>query len=371
MSSEGKTGPEKPIHVLIATPLGKHGNGGIDRLMDLVRNEYAKRENSEVVIRFGTTRGKGHILFSPIYLGLFLLKMSLLKARGHLDLLHINLSSQGSFSRKRIVARWARILNVPYTLHLHGSRFREFYEGASESRKEAIRKTFVHAAAAMVLGNYWREFVASIDGRIKTVILHNATAPIALAPGSAEGEGVHIAFLGALGPRKGTPELVRAASALKDVAGWKMTIAGNGEVDETREEVRNLGLASRIAIPGWLGPEDSAALLAACDIVVLPSYNENLPMSVIEGMGAGKAVVTTPVGAVPDIMTDGENGLLVQPGDVDGLATALRRLVEDDELRSTLGRNARSTHREMLDIRTYLPRLVHLWKAALQGEPDR
>ena len=356
-----------PLQVLVATPLGKGGNGGIDRLMDLLRDRYEMSGDREAVIRFASTRGKGHILLSPVYLAAFLFRMALLKLTGRLDILHINLSSQGSFSRKRIVARFAMMLGVPYVLHLHGSRFREFYESASPGKQQAIRETFVNARAAIVLGSYWREFVSGMDGRINTVILHNATAPLDV-PIKANSPGeVHVAFLGALGARKGVPELVEAARRLADLPGWKMTIAGNGEVEETRKVVAEHGLGDRIAIPGWLGPQDSAALLGTCDVVVLPSYNENLPMSVIEGMGAGKAVVTTPVGAVLDIISDEDNGLIVQPGNVEELTAALKRVIEDGELRRKLGENARSTHREMLDISTYLQRLTAIWKEALSN----
>ena len=369
MSASSSAASAKPLNVLITTPLGEGGKGGIDRLMDSLRPRVDQARDEGAIIRFATTRGAGSILLSPFYLAAFACRLIALKVVGKVDLLHLNVSKSSSFWRKFLISRLALVLRVPYVVQLHSGNFAEFYHDGSAVRRRCIESLFQDAGMGIVLGKYWRTLVREIAPSLPVSILYNATAAIPKV--DRRGDIVEILFLGLLGKGKGVPDLVDAVSLLPPDLPWRLTIAGNGEISETKAKVDQLSLSDRVAIPGWVGPEEGSALLGKADIVVLPSYAENLPMSVIEGMGAEAAVVATPVGAVPDIMTDGENGLLIQPGDVDGLATALRRLVEDDELRSTLGRNARSTHREMLDIRTYLPRLVHLWKAALQGEPDR
>ena len=119
-------------------------------------------------------------------------------------------------------------------------------------------------------------------------------------------------------------------------------------------------------MPGWVGPEQARALLASSDILVLPSFDENLPMSVIEGMSAGLAVVATPVGAVEDILSDGDTGLLVPPGDPAALADALRKLVQDPQLRRKLGHAAQDYHRRHLDMAPYMARLTAIWTEALR-----
>jgi glycosyltransferase involved in cell wall biosynthesis len=160
------------------------------------------------------------------------------------------------------------------------------------------------------------------------------------------------------------PHLVKALERMKGVPGWRATLAGDGGVDALKSEIVALGLADRVTVPGWLGPEDTAALLATGDILTLPSHAENLPMSIIEAMASGLAVVATPVGAVEDIVKDGKTGLLVPPGDDSALADALTRLVQDGELRHRLAAAAQAFQRQHLDIGPYADRICAVWRDA-------
>ncbi len=151
---------------------------------------------------------------------------------------------------------------------------------------------------------------------------------------------------------------------MRELPGWRATIAGDGEVEAARRATVAMGLADRISLPGWVGPDEVARLISEADILVLPSFIENLPVSVIEGMAAGLAVVATPVGAVEDIVTDGESGLLVPPGDVDALTAALTRLVGDPALRARLGAAAMAVHRERLEIGAFARTIADVWREA-------
>jgi glycosyltransferase involved in cell wall biosynthesis len=364
---------EKPPTVLVATPLGRGGRGGIDRLMDGLRAALDPDVDGDGhlgrwQVRFGTTRGQGSIWTSPVYLAAFLVRLAGRKALGRVDLVHINLSSDGSTRRKAIVGKVARVLGVPYVIHLHGSRFRTFYDGASPQVQAGARQLIGGAARVIVLGSVWRDFVSARvpEARDRIVILPNASDVVADASGASGPGPIRILFLGRVGARKGVPELVEALHAISDVDGWHAVIAGDGDVTETRQRIEALGLSSRVDVSGWVGPDDARALLRSAHSLVLPSFDENLPMSVIEGMSAGLAVIATPVGAVEDIVRDGETGLLVPPGDAPALATALRRVVTDAPLRTRLGETARDFHRRNLDMADYVERLAAIWSEAVR-----
>lgn len=342
--------------------------GGIDRIMDEVRRLALEHPPEDMRIFFGTTRGQGKLLFSPFHLASFLARMTLLRAFGNLDVLHINLSSHGSTRRKRMVAAWARLLGIPYVLHLHGSRYRQFWNDSSPRAAARIAELFAKATRIVVLGKVWENFVAekvpNDAGRI--VVIPNAT-PVARRARLEDEDGrLRILFLGRVGARKGVPQLLEALSMTGDRHRWHAIIAGDGDLAEAGRVIERLGLADQVTLPGWVGPEEVHQLLASSDVLVLPSFDENLPMSVIEGMAAGLAVIATPVGAVEDIIIDGETGLLVPVGDAEAIAASLRRLIEQPETRRRLGENARRLHAERLEIGMYFDSLVALWASIVR-----
>ncbi|WP_244483293.1 glycosyltransferase family 4 protein [Mesorhizobium sp. 1M-11] len=356
------------LHVLVATPSGGSGQGGIDRIMGALKREFARQEIADIDVRFIASRGPGHVGLSIFYTLGFCLRMSAARFAGSADVVHINVASTGSTYRKMVIAMCARMLGISYVLHLHGAEYRTFWSGDGGFLDRRIRSMFEHASRVVVLGRIWRDFIASrapgAAGNI--VIVPNATeTPVLEHVGG--GDSVHILFLGRIGERKGVPQLCDALGNMKSVGRWRATIAGDGEVEETRTRLAQLSLADRVQLPGWVGPDEVAALIASADVLVLPSFAENLPVSVIEGMASGLAVVATPVGAVEDILTDEQNGLLVPPGDVAALTKALTRLVEDPALRTRLGEAAKAVHRERLEIAPFAMALQRVWRDAASG----
>jgi glycosyltransferase involved in cell wall biosynthesis len=355
----------KTLHVLVATPSGTSGQGGIDRIMGSLRSELERQGRTDLSVRFAASRGPGSLALSPFYLLGFLGRMVALRAAGRLDLVHINLASDGSTYRKMQIAALARRLGIPYVLHLHGADYREFWTDDRPRLSRNIRTMFAGAARTVVLGRVWRDFVArrAPEAAERIVIVPNASARPTL-PHVGGGEKVHILFLGQLGDRKGVPQLGEALDRMAGLSNWRATIAGDGEVEAARRKAVEYGLAERVDIPGWVDGKRVAELIATADVLVLPSFSENLPLSVVEGMAAGLAVVATPVGAVEDIIIDGETGLLVQPGDVDGLTDALTRLVNDASLRQRLGAAAQAFHRKKLDVEPFTAALHDVWMAS-------
>jgi len=356
------------LNVLVATPVAATGQGGIDRIMAALKGEL-ERDPRGTSATFGATRGGGSVVLSPLYLSRFLGSMLTRRARNELDLVHINLASSGSTYRKLIVAGLARTLGVPYVLHLHGGDYPTFWKGDESGLSRSIRGMFAGAARIVVLGETWKSFVISRAPEVadRVVIVPNAAARPTL-PHTGGGERAHILFLGRIGDLKGTPQLGEALSRMRDVPNWRATIAGDGNVEGARAKVAEYGLADRVDVPGWVGPERVHQLIATADVLVLPSFIENLPLSIIEAMASGVAVVATPVGAVPDIVRDGETGLLVPVGDVDALAAALTRLVSDPELRRRFGAAGLALHRAKLDLPPFADTMQQVWaEAAMSG----
>jgi glycosyltransferase involved in cell wall biosynthesis len=201
----------------------------------------------------------------------------------------------------------------------------------------------------------------------QVVIVPNATRIAIFKNPKIMDEEANILFLGRLGPEKGVPQLVMALASLGSTSGWRATLAGDGAVNDTRARVERAGLSDRISVPGWVDSVRVEALLRAANILVLPSTSENLPMSVIEALAHGAAVICTPVGALPDIIEHERTGLFVEPGDVEGLASALGRLIEGPDLRRRLGEAGKAFHRTRLDIEVCAERLVAIWTESVHA----
>jgi glycosyltransferase involved in cell wall biosynthesis len=339
------------------TVLGR--NGGMDRVADLIIEALAARADLGIRVERLTTRGRGGFLRGCLVFVAALARFWLAGRRGQVDVLHIHLAAGGSAYRKLLLARLAWRLGIPYVVHLHGSRFHEFWPSLGPLSRRAVDRMFRDSARILVLGRFWAGLVVNCvpEAQSKITVFPNATRH-------------HISCLGLLGPRKGTPQLIEALGRLAGNDNWRATLAGNGDVEQSRALVQKLGIADRIEIPGWLDETGIDAVLRRTEILVLPSFAENLPMAILEGFAHGLAVVATPVGAIPDVIDHDRNGLLVPVGDVEALTAAIGRLIENPHLRHKLGAAARQDHAERYDIKAYAPRLAAIWCQAVQSTPS-
>jgi glycosyltransferase involved in cell wall biosynthesis len=152
-----------------------------------------------------------------------------------------------------------------------------------------------------------------------------------------------IAFVGRLTREKGVFDLLEAVALLRE---WRpavrLELAGDGDVDAVVRRAHALGIGERVLVRGWCTPAECRRIVGRAGIFVLPSYAEGLPMSLLEAMGAGCAVVATRVGGIPDVVREGTHGLLVEPGEPVALAAAMARLLGDRALAERLGNAARA-----------------------------
>jgi glycosyltransferase involved in cell wall biosynthesis len=146
--------------------------------------------------------------------------------------------------------------------------------------------------------------------------------------------GATLAFAGRITAQK---SLGVALDALRRTDGIELVIAGEGDEREPLERrVRELGLTDRVRFIGPQPRERVVRLFRAADAAILSSSWENFPHTVVEALAAGTPVLATAIGGVAEVVRDGDNGLLVAPGDAEALADAVRRFFEDADLRERL-----------------------------------
>jgi glycosyltransferase involved in cell wall biosynthesis len=215
--------------------------------------------------------------------------------------------------------------------------FQDADVGAFAAALRRWRTFTVGRAACLVCpSSFLRDIVVSWGVPPERVtVLPNATPPLphlrsrADARASLGAEGAVLAFAGRLTPAKSLEVLFAAVDAVEGVT---LLVAGDGEL---RTELQTLA-GPRVRLLGALPRERVLELFAAADAATLSSSWENFPHALVEALAVGTPVIATAVGGVPEIVVDGENGLLVPPGDPEAFAAAIRRFLSDAALRERL-----------------------------------
>jgi glycosyltransferase involved in cell wall biosynthesis len=174
-----------------------------------------------------------------------------------------------------------------------------------------------------------------------------------------------VGFVGRMVPEKGGAVLLHSAQrTLLEFPDAAFVFVGDGPARADWQSLaKRLGISERVSFVGVRG--DMPGVYASLDLVVLPSLVENMPMSVLEAMAAERPVVATRVGAMPDVMTHEQNGLLVAPGDVSGLAEAILRLLRDPEWATQLGRRGGARVAEYYSSKTVAEEYLELYRRVL------
>ncbi|KAA8966028.1 glycosyltransferase family 4 protein [Mycobacterium sp.] len=361
MTPIGSTPVTGPLRVLVVgpAPAGATSRGGMATVVALMAAHPDERIRITVVPTF-----VDRSVWWRLVVGVRgMLRSTWLVLRGEADVVHVHLAHGGSVIRKALPLWAARRTGVPTVVHAHSYDFGGWFDRQPRPVRAVVRRMLV-ADQWLVLGN---RQVAEYATRLRLTssrvsVLHNAV-PMPDAPSIRSGAArVHAVALGRLGARKGSYDLIAAVAELDAAvrSGLRVTLAGDGEVDEVRAAVARAGLGDTIDVLSWLDPASRDELLRDADIFVLPSRHEGLPMALLEAMAFGLAPVTTMVGSIGDAISDRVDGLVVQPGCPNQIAEALKALVTDGDLRVRLGSAARDRARDFGLDRWY-QQLTRLW----------
>ena len=172
--------------------------------------------------------------------------------------------------------------------------------------------------------------------------------------------------------RKGVLELIDAFAQLADArSGLRLILSGIGpDVAAVGERVEMLGLGDRVELAGYASYEDAPEVYRRGDIFVSPTYSEGFSNTILEAMASGLPVISTRSVGVVDCLVDGENGLLVEPRDVDALAAAIGRMLDDGSLRKGLARRALADVRSLYSWPAVARKIEGIYEEVAGGESD-
>ena len=351
------------LHILMMGPSLSQQGG-----MATVENLIMDRTADDIQICHVTTHEEGTVFhrIRIFCLALVMLLLSLLKNR--CDLVHLHVSERGSVVRVSILTLIARFFRRPVIIHAHGCEFHTFYNSLTVFFQKCISLVFRQCVCVFVLSKSWRDYYVSQCGLSpeRTVVLTNPVDFPTTVPDRSGLDKITLLFLGRVGQRKGAFDLLQAFSKLskEDKERTALILAGDGELNDAYEVAESLDIQPFVSITGWLSQAKCKDLLAQADIFVLPSYNEALPMSILEAMSWGLPIISTPVGGIPEIIIPYKTGILVTPGDVQGIKEAIQFFIENEEQRISMGLAARSCVAP-LAIENYALHLANVYRRAI------
>jgi len=290
------------------------------------------------------------------------------------DLVHIHFSERGSVARKSILLFIALAFNKPVIIHAHGCEFHIFHSQLPKKGRQLVNWSLQKCTRLIVLSESWKDYYINNCEIIpeKVVVLPNPVDIPDIVPERTDAQKLNVLFLGKINQRKGVFDLLEALAKIpSDLRqNTRLILAGSGEVEQARKVAQTLDIEKQVEFPGWVNENLRNHLLARANIFVLPSYNEGLPMALLEAMSWELPVITTPVGGIPEVITHQENGLLVSPGDIEQLTEALQSLLTDASFRLALGIAARKRVLP-LDTKNYSLSLWQVYCSTIRSDSMR
>lgn len=252
----------------------------------------------------------------------------------------------------------SRLTGIPFTVTTHA---KDIYHESVDP--QWLRQIATDADRVIAISKFNDDHLATaLDGTGARVSLQYNALELARFPfraPSTPGDTLKVAAVGRLVPKKGFADLIDAAARLRDAGtAVDVTIAGDGDLTaELRNRIERLGLAGQVRLIGPRTQSEIRQLIADADVFAAPCVPgddgniDGLPTVVLESMAIGTPVIATAVTGLPEVIVDGDTGVLLQPGDVDGLAAALKAFADGALPADAMATNARALIEERFDSR--------------------
>lgn len=245
-------------------------------------------------------------------------------------IIHVHTSSYWGWWRSVIYILISKMLLKKTILHIHNAIDRFYYEESRQFYQSLIRKSLKYPDHIVTLSSGIKELVSKLTDKPITTI-YNGVSVEKFENIKQFQKPYKILFAGFVGPQKGVPDLLKGLnhSDLKKEE-VVLTLMGKGDISEMFKIANDLGLREQIEFTGLVSEERKIELFKTHHILALPSYGEGQPISIIEGLASGMAILSTKVGSIPEIIKQSVNGILVDRGDIKQIGNAIKKLVSNE-----------------------------------------
>ena len=280
------------------------------------------------------------------------------------DIVHIHMSYKGSFVRKHVIHQLCKKYGLQDIFHLHGSEFKKWYDSIDMKEKKKVSTMLDETSAVIVLGNEWEKVIQQIAPKANVVVLPNS---VAIPSQAVQWNDDHFQylFMGVLIKRKGVQDLISAVKKIEHECRERklhFVIAGTGPDEQMlKDKAKAEQVDDLITFYGWVNGEDKEKLYMDCQAMILPSYNEGLPISILEALSYGMPVIATDVGDVNSAVRNDFNGALIQPGVIDEIAEAILKISDRDQF-DEMKKNSRELAEKDFSEEKYMQKLLQLYQ---------
>ncbi|MDO4340588.1 MAG: glycosyltransferase [Eubacteriales bacterium] len=360
---------EEKIKVLMCGSDVANTKGGI---VSVINNYLDRSVWEDVDIRYVATHRDGSGIQKLKLYRKGLKEIKKILEAGEADIVHLHMSERGSIYRKTKIAALCNKYGVPVIIHHHGANFFESVYSMKARDRDRLQEVLETVSMNLVLNKDFMRNLRRIAPGANISVLHNG---VKVSPVTPVEEKIYITTMGRLGQRKGTYDLINAIEALDGELKEEIQfcLCGDGETEKAEDLIRQKGLQKRIAHVGWVSGEEKQRLLQKTLVHILPSYNEGLPMSILETMGMGIPNIATNINGIPEIIRSGENGILIEPGEQRQLEDAICEMINNPEVYSSYSRKALQTIQEEFTVDIHIKKLAKLYKriAEENAEPEK
>jgi glycosyltransferase involved in cell wall biosynthesis len=356
-------------HILMLGPTPPL-TGGMATVVSNLKESSLAKQCQLVILNNGKTTSEDRSLTIGIASQLrFLGQLIITILRQKTDIVHIHTCSGFTFWRDCVHMALARLLARKVVLHIHGAKFDQFIADMNTLQQTLLKTAFEKAASVIVLSKEWLQKLRSFSPDAQWDVVPNGVIMPKKHRRMTE-SGANFIFLGDLSKRKGIYDLITAVGFASRHGFRGMVYLAGGETSpgqktKVEELIRQLGIQNQVKLLGIVSGNKKTEALREADCFVLPSYAEGLPMALLEAMAYELPVITTDVGGIPEVVTDGQEGFLIKPGDIKALADRMTLLAKDKKLRQRMGRAGRRRVEENYSMNVMVERIMKVYREIL------
>lgn len=349
------------MNILMIGPDVEKVPGG---MATVVKNYFKYGLDKLVKIHFLSTTIEGSLLTRSVYNFIAILKFVIIINKVKYNIIHIHMAERGSFFRKSIYILISKIFKIKVIVHLHGAEFEEFYINSNKAIKKYISYILDECNTIIVLSREWKFKIKKMTNTEIEVLFNSISIPNNYLYNN---KSLNISMVGRMAKRKGIYDLLDIMEDIIKVDDKvKFVLAGDGELDKINNIIKDKKLSKHVHLLGWVDEEKRAEIYRDTCIYVLPSYNEGMPMSILEAISYGIPVVSTVVGGIPSIITNDVNGYLINPGDKNKLKESLIYLIKNEKIRNSISKENYALAINKFNIYTHINELYLIYKKVMK-----